>query len=71
MKVTKTVDKPAFSPVTLSLTFEKQEEYDMFKAMLSYDISIPDMVYRSNKTKQIKLQSLMQKVNEVIYDQPH
>lgn len=71
MKVTKTVDKPSFSPVTLNLTFETQEEYEMFKEMIGYDISIPNMVYRSNTTKQIKLQSLMQKVNEVIYDQPH
>lgn len=62
MKVTKTVDKPSFKPITLNLTFETKEEYDMFSVLLSYDVSVPNVVFKSDKEKQGNLSELMEKI---------
>lgn len=66
MKVTKAVDKPAFTPVTLNMTFETEDELELFKEMISYDVSIPSLVYGLNKTKQDKLSELMSKIIEAL-----
>jgi hypothetical protein len=43
MKIEKQVDT-AFKPVTISITFESQEEIDTMTSIMGYSISIPSFL---------------------------
>ena len=40
MKVTKTSTQPAFQPIELKITIERQEEYDLFFMLCSNDHTV-------------------------------
>ena len=41
MKVEKTTSKSVFQPVTVQITFETQEEYNMFQNASGWNVTIP------------------------------
>lgn len=45
MKIEIEQEPKVFNPRLLKITFEIQEEFDMFNNMMAYDISIPEAVY--------------------------
>ena len=57
-----------FKPVTLEITFESKEELTLMNEMLSYDISIPELVFEQDEDLQQTLTSLMAKIDRVIVE---
>ena len=57
-----------FKPVTLEITFESKEELTLMNEMLSYDISVPELVFEQDEDLQQKLTELMDKINRVIVE---
>ena len=57
-----------FKPVTLEITFESEEELTLMNEMLSYDISIPELVFEQDEDLQQNLTSLMSKIDRVIVE---
>ena len=55
-----------FKPVTLEITFESKEELALMNEMLSYDISVPELVFEQDEDLQQKLTELMAKIYRVI-----
>ena len=55
-----------FKPVTIEITFESKEELTLMNEMLSYDISVPELVFEQDEDLQQKLIELMAKTNRVI-----
>lgn len=55
-----------FKPVTLEITFETLEELKMLDDMLSWNVSIPEIVYEDKKVKQEELLKLMTKIHEQV-----
>lgn len=45
MKVQKITAQPEFQPVTLQITIESQEEFDLLKTLFATDVSIPQVLY--------------------------
>ena len=62
-----------FKPVTFEITFETQEEINLIENMLSWDVSIPEVVYTENPVLQASLGKIMQEIyvqiREVAYVQ--
>jgi hypothetical protein len=50
---------PAFTPKTLTVTFETSDEYYAFHDMLSWNVSVPALVTCNNKIKREHLTKLM------------
>lgn len=63
MKVQKTQEK-VFTPIQLNLTFETQEEYEVFHTMLRWSGTIPRTVYARDDTKHNILQDVMYSIAE-------
>ena len=59
MKVQKVLQEQEFTPIELRITIESQEEYDMIKTMMLYDVSIPLLVYEVDDEKRKALRHLM------------
>ena len=57
-----------FTPVTLEITFESKEELTLMNEMLSYDISVPELVFEQDEDLQQKLTELMDKIDRVIVE---
>ena len=57
-----------FEPVTIEITFESKEELTLMNEMLSYDISVPELVFEQDEDLQQKLTELMGKINRVIVE---
>ena len=57
-----------FKPVTLEITFESKEELTLMNEMLSYDISVPELVFEQDEDLQQKLTELMDKIDRVIVE---
>ncbi len=55
-----------FKPVTLEITFETLEELKMLDDMLSWNVSIPEIVYEHKKVQQEELLKLMTKIHEQV-----
>ncbi len=57
-----------FTPITLEITFETEEEIEMFDDMLGWNLSIPAIVYKHNKDKRTALQDLMTKIHDKVLE---
>lgn len=57
-----------FTPVTLEITFEAEEEIEMLDDMLGWNISIPRIVYEHNQDKRTALQDLMTKIHDKVIE---
>ena len=68
MKVQIKQEPQVFKPVTLEITFESKEELTLMNEMLSYDISIPELVFEQDEDLQQTLTSLMAKIDHVIVE---
>ena len=68
MKVQIKQEPQVFKPVTLEITFESKEELTLMNEMLSYDISIPELVFEQDEDLQRTLTSLMVKIDRVIVE---
>ena len=61
-------ESKVFKPVTIEITFESKEELTLMNEMLSYDISVPEIVFEQDKDLQQKLTKLMVKIDRVIVE---
>ena len=61
-------EQQVFKPVTIEITFESKEELTLMNEMLSYDISIPELVFEQDEDLQQTLTSLMAKIDRVIVE---
>ena len=69
MKVTKTSTQPAFQPIELKITIESQEELKAMENMLSWNVSIPEIVYGTGQSnKHLHLMKLMEKFHNAIIE---
>ena len=59
-------ESQVFKPVTIEITFESKEELTLMNEMLSYDISVPELVFEQDEDLQQKLTELMAKIYRVI-----
>lgn len=51
-----------FNPVTLEITFETEDELNLTKKMLEWDVSIPDIAFPNDESAQQRLVSIMGKI---------
>lgn len=65
MKVQKTQEK-VFTPIQLNLTFETQEEYEVFHTMLRWNATIPSTVYARDEPKHNILKDVMNNIAETM-----
>ena len=68
MKVQIKQEPQVFKPVTIEITFESKEELALMNEMLSYDISVPELVFEQDEDLQQKLTELMAKIDRVIVE---
>lgn len=61
-------ESQVFKPVTIEITFESKEELTLMNEMLSYDISVPELVFEQDEDLQQKLTKLMVKIDRVIVE---
>lgn len=55
-----------FKPVTLEITFETEDELNLTKEMLEWDVSIPEIVFQNDEAAQQRLMSIMDKLRVII-----
>ena len=68
MQVQVKQEPQVFKPVTLEITFESKEELALMNKMLSYNISVPKLVFEQDEDLQQKLTELMAKIGRVIVE---
>ena len=61
-------ESQVFKPVTIEITFESKEELTLMNEMLSYNISVPKLVFEQDEDLQQKLTELMAKIDRVIVE---
>lgn len=60
MKVKTVEDNLVFKPVAIQITFETQEELDIWLNMVTYDCTIPEAIYKSEDNPEYKkLQNML------------
>lgn len=64
MKATKI--EQLFTPISINITFETQEEYDMFRELMSRDVSIPDRIYPTNEDNREQLSEMMSSIHDIL-----
>jgi hypothetical protein len=62
MKVSQHLEKN-FNPITLTIVFETQTEYDTFRWAMSYNESLPELAYKTDSYKANVLSETMTKVH--------
>ena len=55
-----------YEPKTLKITFETEEEYKMFGDMMAHEVSIPELVYGHDPSKQTKLMQMIQRTQDTM-----
>jgi len=65
MKVEKKVED-SFKPVTLTLTFETQEEYDTYSTLMLRNCSVPFAIYGDSTSKGDLLSRMMLKIAKIL-----
>lgn len=68
MKVNKITTQPEFQPVTLQITIESQEEFDLLKTLFATNETVPEAMFEEgyiSKTKRDILSELMGNVHNV------
>lgn len=68
MQVKTRQDQPSFQPVTLKITFNTREEFQVIRDMLSWNKSIPELIYKGDVRSQRVLTSVMQGILDHIVD---
>lgn len=71
MKVQKTTTQPKFQPVTLQITIESKEEFDLLKTLFATNVSVPQILHDESYIKgkqKDALQVLMGEIHEVLYE---
>ena len=68
MQVKTKQEQQVFKPVTIEITFESKDELTLMNEMLSYDISVPELVFEQDEDLQQKLTELMAKIDRVIVE---
>ena len=68
MRVKIKQEQQVFKPVTIEITFESKDELTLMNEMLSYDISVPELVFEQDEDLQQKLTELMAKIDRVIVE---
>ena len=62
-------ESQVFKPVTIEIAFESQEELKAMENMLSWNVSIPEIVYGTGQSnKHIHLMRLMEKFHNAIIE---
>lgn len=59
------IKEKVFTPVNLYITFETEEECQVFIEMLKLNVTIPGMIYRTNRDDRF---ILLQKMMDDLYD---
>ena len=67
MQVQIETEPKVYEPKTLKITFETEEEYSMFIDTMMYNISIPELVYGHEPSKQTKLVQMMIKIQRALF----
>ena len=70
MQVTKKAEFPSYTPITLSITLESEEEQTLLWDMLAWNMTIPNMVAPDDKAKQEKLRDMMNQIRFMENDHP-
>lgn len=65
MKIEKTAVE-GFTPYTISITVETQEEHEMLEAMTKFDVSIPFLVDKTEGDVYCTAQKFLTLINEEI-----
>ncbi len=63
MKVSKYLEK-SFNPITLKIVFETQTEFDAFKWAMSFNETLPEIVYGKDQHKASMLEETMTKIHD-------
>lgn len=66
MQVQIETEPKVYEPKTLKITLETEEEYKMFSDMMAYDVSIPELVYGHEPSKQTNLMKMMLKIQDAM-----
>jgi len=66
MQVQIETEPKVYEPKTLKITFETEEEYEMFSELVAYDVSIPELVYANEPSKQTKLMQMMLRIQDTM-----
>lgn len=69
MKVQNITTQPKFQPVTLQITIESKEEFDLLKTLFATNVSIPQVLHDEkyiNGKQEDALQVLMGDIHEVL-----
>lgn len=66
MKTSTTRPKQVYQPVTLSLTFETESEFKLFKdSLMGYDLTIPETLYEKKcitREQRNEMEAMMQQI---------